>query len=211
MALLGLNAILPSRCHDMGKNPVSAHRGTLMKSERLKTRIAASLRIRCALAAAFACVAFVLSPAAHGQTLTLLHSFTGDPDGANPHGDVTVSGSTLIGTTNVGGSNSDGTVFSVPTSGGTATILASFNGTNGTNPEADLTLSGSTLYGTTYGGGSNGDGTVFAYNPAPEASSFTMLASGAVMGLVGWARRRRKRAKQARRAAAEEDEVDFGD
>ena len=36
-----------------------------------------------------------------------------------------------------------------PLSGGSPTVLASFNGSNGENPEAGLTLSGNTLYGTT--------------------------------------------------------------
>ena len=48
-----------------------------------------------------------------------------------------------------GGANGDGTVFSVPLSGGSPTVLASFNGSNGEYPEAGLTLSGNTLYGTT--------------------------------------------------------------
>ena len=59
----------------------------------------------------------------------------------------------------------DGTVFSVPLSGGSPTVLASFNGSNGQDPYAGLTLSGNTLYGTTvYGGRRNngGDGTVFS-------------------------------------------------
>ena len=42
-----------------------------------------------------------------------------------------------------------GTVFSVPVSGGSPTVLASFNGSNGNIPMGGLTLSGNTLYGTT--------------------------------------------------------------
>ena len=62
-----------------------------------------------------------------------------------------------------GGVNGDGTVFSIPVTGGTPTILVSFNGTNGADPYGSLTLSaGSTLYGMTYGGGADGDGTVFS-------------------------------------------------
>ena len=56
----------------------------------------------------------------------------------------------------------DGTVFSIPVTGGTPTTLYSFDGAHGQYPAGDLTLSGSTLYGTTCLGGANGYGTVFA-------------------------------------------------
>ena len=52
-----------------------------------------------------------------------------------------------------GGANGDGTIFSIPVTGGTPTTLLSFNGTNGAYPEGSLTLSGSTLYGMTYQAG----------------------------------------------------------
>ena len=61
---------------------------------------------------------------------------------------MTLSGNSLFGTTGGGGANYDGTVFSIPLSGGSLTVLASFNGSNGINPLAGLTLSGTTLYGT---------------------------------------------------------------
>ncbi len=74
---------------------------------------------------------------------------------------MTLSGNTLYGTTESGGANDYGTVFSVPLSGGSPTVLASFS--NIAFPEAGLTLSGNTLYGTTNGGGTYGDyGTVFS-------------------------------------------------
>jgi autotransporter-associated beta strand protein/uncharacterized repeat protein (TIGR03803 family) len=76
---------------------------------------------------------------------------------------LTLSGNTLYGTTDSGGANNEGTVFSLPLGGGSPTVLASLNGSNGENPQAGLTLSGNTLYGTTEGGGANYDeGTVFA-------------------------------------------------
>ena len=43
---------------------------------------------------------------------TILHSFSGQ-DGADPLGSLTLSGSTLYGTTKSGGSNDKGTVFSL--------------------------------------------------------------------------------------------------
>ena len=69
----------------------------------------------------------------------------------------------------------NGTVFSVPVSGGSATLLASFNGSNGKDPWAGVTLGGNTLYGTTQYGGANGDGVVFSV--PLSGGSPTLLAS----------------------------------
>jgi uncharacterized repeat protein (TIGR03803 family) len=88
---------------------------------------------------------------------------------------LTLSGSTLYGMTYSGGSNNDGMIFSVPVSGGTATTLLSFSGTNGSVPAGDLTLSGSTFYGMTRTGGANGDGTIFRINT--DGSGFQDLLS----------------------------------
>ena len=48
--------------------------------------------------------------------------------------------------------------------GGTPTVLASFNGTDGEFAQGSLTLSadGSTLYGMASNGGANGYGTIFS-------------------------------------------------
>jgi uncharacterized repeat protein (TIGR03803 family) len=95
------------------------------------------------------------------DTINTLASFNAG-DGAGPEAGLILSGNTLYGTTGYGGANGDGTVFSVPVTGGTPTVLASFNGSNGQNPYGDLTLSGNTLYGTTTEGGANGLGEVFS-------------------------------------------------
>ena len=60
------------------------------------------------------------------------------------------------------GGQGDGTIFSLPTSGGTSTTLVSFNGSDGRIPGGNLTLSGTTLYGMTNGGGAYGSGNVFS-------------------------------------------------
>ena len=71
---------------------------------------------------------------AHAQTLTTLASFNGS-NGANPEAGLTLIGNTLYGTTDEGGAYAYGTVFSLPASGGSPTVLASFNnGTNGGDP-----------------------------------------------------------------------------
>src|ERR1039457_7442621 len=105
------------------------------------------------------------------QTFTTLHSFNYN-DGNYPVAGLILSGNTLYGTAEVGGSSGDGTVFAVNTGGTGFTNLYSFTATSGalstnsdgTAPCAGLILSGNTLYGTAEGGGSSGNGTVFVVN-----------------------------------------------
>jgi len=127
-----------------------------------------------------------------GGTPTVLASFNAY-NGAYPCGGVlTASGNTLYGTTangSYGYANSDGEVFSLPITGGTPTVLASFNGSNGGEPCAELTLTGNTLYGTTYGGGANGYGEVFSLptiggTPTVLASFDGSNGSGPFAGLT---------------------------
>ena len=67
----------------------------------------------------------------------------------------------FYGTTEFGGTNDSGTVFSVTTNG-TLTTLVSFDGTNGSEPVGALVQGADGyLYGTTEYGGTNGYGTVF--------------------------------------------------
>jgi uncharacterized repeat protein (TIGR03803 family) len=98
-----------------------------------------------------------------GTGFTNLYNFTGGNDGANPYAGLILSGNTLYGTTDGGGSSDDGTVFAVNTDGTGFTNLYTFIGGNdGAAPAAGLILSGNTLYGTAYYGGSSDDGTVFS-------------------------------------------------
>ena len=88
-----------------------------------------------------------------GGAIQALTSFPQWPvvsgDGIHPQGDLTVSGSTIYGTTSGGGTNGIGygTVFSVPVAGGYRTTLASFNGYDCEQTPSGLTLIGGTLYG----------------------------------------------------------------
>jgi uncharacterized repeat protein (TIGR03803 family) len=104
--------------------------------------------------------------------LTILYSFTGGIDGANPSAAL-VQGSDgyFYGTTYNGGTNDvkyggDGTVFKISPNGA-LTNLYSFGWNDGANPEAALVQgSDGYFYGTTsYGGTSGGYGTVFRINP----------------------------------------------
>lgn len=76
-----------------------------------------------------------LSPAAHAQTFSVIHSFTG-PEGAYPYAGVTLHGGILFGTTNQGGTGW-GTVYQVTQEGSNwLTIPVYLFGSNGFYPRA---------------------------------------------------------------------------
>ena len=116
-----------------------------------------------------------------GAGFTNLYSFTApgpytgiNSDGANPVAGLILSGNTLYGTAQAGGSSGNGAVFAINTDGTGFTTLYSFTGSSdGANPQAGLILSGNTLYGTTANGGSFGNGTVFQINT--DGSEFAVL------------------------------------
>jgi uncharacterized repeat protein (TIGR03803 family) len=118
-----------------------------------------------------------------GGAETVLAAFDGSSGGmwnnSCPYGGVTFSldGQMVYGTTSQGGPSNCGIVYSLPITGGTPTVLASFNGTNGEHPLAGLTLSpdGNTLYGTTSVSGAYGYGTVFSV--PTTGGAVTTLAS----------------------------------
>jgi uncharacterized repeat protein (TIGR03803 family) len=124
------------------------------------------------------------------QTFTSLHVFTPrvgslqtNSDGSNPYAGVILSGDTLYGTTELGGSSGNGTVFSMKIDGTGFTNLYNFTGMSpdiysGTNddgalPDGGVILSGNTLYGTTQLGGTGGKGTIYSIHT--DGSGFTNL------------------------------------
>jgi uncharacterized repeat protein (TIGR03803 family) len=115
-----------------------------------------------------------------GGTPTTLGTFN-NSNGAHPYtADLILVGNNLYGTTNNGGAQGDGTVFSLPKTGGAITTLTSFNGSDGANPDDGLIAIGNTLYGTTSFGGSNNSGTVFSL-PITGGTP-TILANAASSG-----------------------------
>jgi uncharacterized repeat protein (TIGR03803 family) len=126
----------------------------------------------------------ILAGRVMGQSFTTLHGFewfaaySTNSEGVFPSAGLILSSNTLFGTTEIGGSLGQGTVFAVNTNGSGFRVLHSFIDIEGTtsagNRRAALILSGNTLYGTQRIGGS-GNGTVFAINT--DGSGFTNLHS----------------------------------
>jgi uncharacterized repeat protein (TIGR03803 family) len=121
---------------------------------------------------------------------TVLHSFTGAPDGDNPFaGLVADSAGNLYGTTVTGGASGAGSVFKVEPNG-KETVLYSFTGLDGALPFGGLVRdSAGNLYGTTQAGGANFFGTVFELDTTGKETvlySFTGGSDGATpyAGLV---------------------------
>lgn len=127
------------------------------------------------------------------STESVLYDFCpgGTPcvDGSSPSAGVVISlsGTNLYGTTAAGGSTDQGTLFEVPITGGSETVLHTFCVSNlpvcldssgnadGSTPSGPLTLDGSgNIFGTTDTGGGNtvgaqaGGGTIYVLvNPSP--------------------------------------------
>ncbi len=103
-------------------------------------------------------------------TLTTLYSFCGQPncaDGELPTaGLIQATDGNLYGTTVVGGTNGNGTVFKI-TLKGILTTLHRFAGADGSEPSGVLVEAGDgNFYGMTEFGGANNLGTVFKVTPA---------------------------------------------
>lgn len=104
----------------------------------------------------------------------VLYSFgTASNDGENPAGDLVAVGGKLYGTTDFGGTNGYGVIFSATLSGSESVLHDFAGGTDGALPGAGLIEVDHTLYGvTTYGGdgkctgsGFGGCGTIFRVTP----------------------------------------------
>jgi uncharacterized repeat protein (TIGR03803 family) len=98
-------------------------------------------------------------------TETVLYSFTGGADGANPRAALLRdTAGNLYGVAAYGGKGG-GTVFKL-TSAGDFTVLHTFSGPDGSEPFGGLaTDSAGNLYGTTEAGGTLSFGTVFKITP----------------------------------------------
>jgi uncharacterized repeat protein (TIGR03803 family) len=106
---------------------------------------------------------------------TVLYSFGNGTDGSSPFASLIDVSGTLYGTTETGGSDGSGTVFSIDPKTGAETVLHSFcqltNCSDGAYPVAGLIDVSGTLYGTTGNGGTNDAGTVFSIDPKTGAET----------------------------------------
>jgi uncharacterized repeat protein (TIGR03803 family) len=118
----------------------------------------------------------VFEVAAGSSSITALASFN-IGNGEGPIGNlVEDSHGNLFGTTQLGGSSSQGTVFEVAAGTGTITTLASFSGTNGASPCGGVVEdSQGNLFGIASAGGASSDGTVFEL--ASGSHTITTLAN----------------------------------
>jgi uncharacterized repeat protein (TIGR03803 family) len=134
----------------------------------------------CALAATTVSMA---QEAAQTSTESVLHSFTGLQDGANPLGDLLEDAQgNLYGTTGEGGDPvcKCGTVFRLDTSG-KVSVLHVFTGSpDGAEPRGSLIEDAQgNLYGTTFSGGAHGFGTVFKLDTSGTETVLYSFTGGA--------------------------------
>jgi uncharacterized repeat protein (TIGR03803 family) len=125
----------------------------------IKSTSAQSIRNSTAFIAA---LAFLGAASARAQ-ITDLGDLAGTSNGSGPnYGPLVQSGNTLYGVITGGGTYGKGAIFSVPITGGTPTLVSSFNTTNGASPNSSVILSNGVLYGTTTAGGTSGNGVVYS-------------------------------------------------
>jgi len=122
-------------------------------------------------------VVFKLDKSGHQ---TVLHSFTGAPDGAYPHSGVLLdSAGNLYGTAYFGGSG-HGVVYKLDPAGNETLLYTFTGGPDGGLPSNDVILDpAGNLYGTTLIGGAAGLGVVFKLNPAGNLSVLHSFTGGA--------------------------------
>ncbi len=117
-----------------------------------------------------------------GSVFEILHSFEcGNlpANGCNPQAELTLHTGLLYGTTNLGGANNQGTIFTIGTDGTGFRVIRSLscgNASGGCNPSAGLIrLGNGFFYGTASAGGANNSGTVFAITP--DGLTFSAIKS----------------------------------
>jgi uncharacterized repeat protein (TIGR03803 family) len=113
---------------------------------------------------------------APNKKFTVLHTFTGGNDGANPYGSLVQDATgNLYGTTFGGGAFGAGVVFKLSPTGGSTALHAFTAGDDGGYPIGGLLLDAfGNLYGTTNGGAINNNGVVFKID---SSGAFTVLHS----------------------------------
>jgi uncharacterized repeat protein (TIGR03803 family) len=148
--------------------------------------------LACAIALGFLAIVFITCPA-QGQTYTVLYSFKGGKDGAQPSSALIQDAKgNFYGTTGNGGVGKCrgrkrivgcGTVFKLSKASGgkwKETVLYSFTGNpDGAGPGTLIRDTAGNLYGSTGGGGSLGAGTVFELDTTGKETVLYSFTGGA--------------------------------
>jgi uncharacterized repeat protein (TIGR03803 family) len=114
---------------------------------------------------------FQLTRSKSGVKERVLYSFFGTSDGNAPYTGVIIdTAGNLYGTTSIGGSGGDGTIFTLRNTGSAwnITVLYGFSGSDGSEPIGNLVFDvAGNIYGTAALGGANhtGTGNVFEITP----------------------------------------------
>jgi uncharacterized repeat protein (TIGR03803 family) len=115
-----------------------------------------------------------------GGAETVLYSFSGGIDGANPNGALVSDASgNLYGSTFGGGDYGQGVVFKVTPAGTESVLYAFTGGDDGSYPSTLVMDSAGNLYGAAEAGGANNLGTVFEIAPSGAETTLHSFAGGA--------------------------------
>jgi uncharacterized repeat protein (TIGR03803 family) len=131
------------------------------------------------LATILAAALALFTPLANAQDFTVLHTFSGSPDGTNPNPLIRDAEGNMYGSTLAGGNQTDncfggcGMVYKIDPAGNMTTLYNFAGGPNGAYPAAALALDASgNLYGTTEGLGTFNLSVVFKLTPDGQETSF---------------------------------------
>jgi uncharacterized repeat protein (TIGR03803 family) len=110
---------------------------------------------------------------------TVLYSFAGGADGANPQSHLTLDKKILYGVTTAGGTSNAGTIFSFnPKTKKEVTLYSFTGGADGSNPVGGLAYASGYLWGVCTYGGVNNNGTVFKIDVATGAETTVYSFAG---------------------------------
>ena len=105
----------------------------------------------------------------HGDHV--VYAFTGGVDASLPQTALVALNGDFYGTTALGGTAGDGTVFKVSSTGSESVLYSFQGGLDGVNPQSSLIAANGELYGTTSGGATPSFGTVFKVDTAGNLST----------------------------------------
>ena len=112
---------------------------------------------------------------------SVLYAFADNPDGSGPGASSVVADAegNLYGTTQVGGTFGNGTIYRVAPGGGETVLYSFSDGDDGGYPNGTLVIDGTgNLYGTASGGGTHNDGAAFEYSAGGSYSVLHDFAGG---------------------------------